>query len=96
MILPKKTDQQPNCLLQCFTLGYENRWSLNSICQESYQQRSLQITTLNFQIFSCIRENGVPPPDLNPLTGDQTYLYDLIYGNWMHGQISTGFQQDFE
>ena len=33
---------------------------------------------------------------VNPLKGDQTYLYDLIYGNWMHEKISIDFQKDFE
>ena len=32
----------------------------------------------------------------NLLTGDQTYLYDLMYGNWMHEQISIDFQKYFE
>ena len=32
----------------------------------------------------------------NLLTGDQTYLYDLMYGNWMDEQISIDFQKDFE
>ena len=34
--------------------------------------------------------------DINPLTGDQTYLYDLMYGDWMHEQISIDFQKDFQ
>ena len=33
---------------------------------------------------------------LNPLTGDQTYMYSPMYGNWMHEQISIDFQKDFQ
>ena len=32
----------------------------------------------------------------NPLTGDQTYLGDLMNGNCMHEQISIDFQKEFE
>ena len=51
----------------------------------------------NLLVFNPVRDvRVILLLDINPLTGDQTYLYNLMYGNWMHEQISIDFQKDFE